>query len=119
MPKRAQFTAMQTREFFEHLLSLWAQEQMHDPPILGGGPSPDEAELLAARCQRHDAVMLCLQPLRQSADGRPTSDRIPLDLQQKLILQRRQTMALRQLLAMPQETAKFVAKVRERLVLPQ
>lgn len=109
---------MPAREILEHALSFCTEAQVHDARIVGGGPARDQAEPLAARRERDHAVMLCLQPLRQSADRCPIFERITSDLQQQLILQRRQTVALHQLFAMPHEAAKLIAKIRERPVLP-
>lgn len=74
------------------------------------GHAPHPAGRLASRHERDDAVVLGLKALGQLGHGGPASARKPLDLQQELVLQRRDAMPVRHLLAEAEELAQLVAK---------
>ncbi len=82
-----------------------ARQQMHldAPAIATARATLHQAQLLAAIHQRHGAVVLGLEPLGQLADRRPLAPLEAQQVQQQLVLQRRQAVVAADVLALAQE----------------
>ena len=80
--QRQQLGTVQARQFIEYFFAFLQQADFDPPPILGGTAAFDETLSFAARNQRDNAVMLCLQTLGEFSDSCPVTAGIPLDLQQ-------------------------------------
>jgi hypothetical protein len=105
---------VQPCDLFDHPLTILKQVDLDPSPILGGTATLDKLQLLAARNQRYDSVLLRLQALGKLAYGCPLTTGITLDMQHHQILQGRNAMLASYIFAEANEFAYLVAKLRER-----
>ncbi len=76
---------LQRRQPFEHLFAARFEMHAYLTPVVGTRRASHETERFAVRDERHHAVMMRLQTLREFADRRPFAFGITLDMQQKQI----------------------------------
>lgn len=69
---------MEARELAQAAVALPGQPHLDPPAVVAAAAALDQAGLLAARNQRHDAVVLGLQALGELADRRPLPAGKPL-----------------------------------------
>src|SRR5579863_7338368 len=105
-----QFGAVQLGESRKQFLAGFLQVNFDLAAVGLAGLALDEIERLAARHQRHDAVMLRLQAFRELADGGPLAAGVALHVQEQQILQRRNAFALCGLLGEALEAAHLIAE---------
>lgn len=106
---------MQPRELLQAAVAFVRQAYLDLPAVAASDAASDHPGKLTSRNQRDDAVMLGLKALRELTNGCPLPAGKPLDLQQQLVLQRRDSLPPGNVLAEPQITAKLVAEPGEDL----
>jgi hypothetical protein len=109
-----QLVAMQASQALEAFVALRGQVHLDQPPVAAARLAPHPAGGLAAGHQRHDAMVLGLQPLGELRHRGPVAPGEATDLQHQGVLQRRDAVAVRHVLAEAQEAAQGIAKARER-----
>ena len=112
-----QFRFMQLGYFFHIAFTLGRQVYFDLPQIDGAAFALNQSQGLAARHQCHHAMVLCLQPFSQLGQRRPLPTRVPLGLQEQLVLQRGDALGLACVLAKPQKEPQLIAKLGQRLIV--
>jgi hypothetical protein len=110
-----QFALVQRGQLGNEAVAFLAQVDFHLARVGLARAAFDQAGLFAPCDECHRAVRRGLQALGQLAHGGPFAAGVALDVQQQLILQRRDAGILDQVFGGAQEAAQVIAEVRQRL----
>src|SRR5665213_1747663 len=108
---------MPARKSPQRVITLHTQRKIDHATVVVARLANDETQALASRRECDDTMVFCLQPFGNLPDRGAMLLGVALYLQKQLVLQRRQSDAPRQLLAVAQKTPQLVAVIRERAVL--
>ena len=106
---------VESRDAGEQLLPFRQKVDFHHALVGASGSTLQQSQLRAAIDQGDHAVVMRLQPVCEFADRGPVAPREAHDVQQQLVLERREPPVLAQLLAESQEASQPVTEAGQAL----